>query len=237
MELWFEMEGDAIASVTIEFPKPKDPPKDPPKPLPIDPRYAYLEPLWQEWIEAIGKVVPTDNRYYNLTHGITEEALKKGSRMEKGIDIPDELANFYKIRDVKYDGISAAFGFSTVSWEYDLMPFKKIATDWNFIQDLGTGDPEDMELDDFSPKVKADDYANPKWIPFAEDYEGNYLLYDTDPSKAGTYGQIVELKNESWERNVVADSLSELLRKDIDSIKSGNLKRFDFILEKMNGVP
>jgi cell wall assembly regulator SMI1 len=67
-------------------------------------------------------------------------------------------------------------------------------------------------------------------VPFAEGRNGDYLLYDTDPSEQGDFGQIIELQNESWQRNVVAESLEALLKNEIALIKAGK-KDFTFILE------
>jgi cell wall assembly regulator SMI1 len=229
ISVWFGISDDVVEDIQISEYKPKEIPKA----LSIDASYTYLEPLWQEWIEEITKVVPTNNRYYNLTHGITEEDINNYSCLEEGIHIPEELINFYKIRNVEYDGVASAFGFSTHYYEYDLIPFKNIVSEWENIQNLQFGDSlEESNLEGYSPKVKADDYTNSKWIPFAEGHDGDYLLYDTDPSEEGKYGQIVELQNESWERNIVADSFVELLQNEIDALKNGNTQKFNFILDK-----
>lgn len=83
----------------------------------------------------------------------------------------------------------------------------------------------------YSDKVKAVNYANPKWIPFAEGRNGDYLLIDTDPSEKGSFGQIIELQNEGWTRSVVASSLEEVIRQEIEIIKSEGNNRFGFIQE------
>ena len=46
----------------------------------------------------------------------------------------------------------------------------------------------------------------------------------------GTYGQIILLENESWERKVIAASLAEFLTAQIEQIQSGDAARFNFIL-------
>jgi cell wall assembly regulator SMI1 len=58
------------------------------------------------------------------------------------------------------------------------------------------------------------------------------LLYDTDPASKGKFGQIIELQNESWDRNIVADSLEELIQNEIHNLKSGKIEHFDFIVGK-----
>ncbi|PWB22398.1 SMI1/KNR4 family protein [Flavobacterium sp. HTF] len=61
---------------------------------------------------------------------------------------------------------------------------------------------------------------------------GDYLVYDTDPAEKGKLGQIIELQNESWERNIVADSLEELIQNEINNLKSATPQHFDFIINQ-----
>lgn len=226
---WFSVEEGNIE--TIELSEYKEAEKEKFERLPVDEKFQHFIPLWEAWIAETTRIVPDGNEYYNLTHGITKEDINEYSKLDDDTVIPDALLNFYKIHNVEYDAVTSAFSFSVNGWDYDLIPFDDIAEDWLNIRYLQFGDeiePEDLK--DFSPKVKADDYANPKWIPFATGRNGDYLLFDTDPSEEGKYGQVIELQNESWERNVVADSLEDLIQKEIELIKSGETKKFDFIL-------
>ena len=202
-------------------------------PISVNEKYSYLINLWEFWKDEILKIVPIDNKYFNLIYGITESDVVMYSKLEDEIIIPDELLAFYKIYNVEYNGITSAISFSCNNWQYDLIPFKQIKVEWEGIQDLQFGEEvEEENLELFSDKVISYDYANPLWIPFAEGKNGDYLLYDTDPSETGVYGQIIELQNESWERNVVASSLSELLEKEITQLKNGFVEKYDFILGK-----
>lgn len=193
--------------------------KNPKIKVAVDSDYAHFEKLWLDWIQAIESVVPRNNRYFNLISGITNEAIQSAEK-NKDIQIPKALVNFYKVRDVDYDGVTSAFNFNVEGAEYDLLPFKDIITRWSEIQDLQSDDEGE------------DEYANPKWIPFAENHEGDYLLFDSNTEPKGKYGQIIELQNESWKRDIVADSLESIIRKEIQSINDGNIQRFDFILGK-----
>ena len=205
--------------------------KEAPTPLSLDENYKYLLPLWEEWMAETDKIISEDNDYFNLTHGITEEDIKKYSPLDEDTSIPEELINFYKIKNVEYNAVTSAFSFSANGWEYDLIPFKDIKEEWEGIQNLQFGDRiEENNLLEYSEKIKADGYANPKWIPFATGRNGDYLLYDTDPGDKGKYGQIIELQNESWERNVIAKSITELIQNEIDLLKKGQIKKYDFIL-------
>lgn len=200
-------------------------------PLPVDEKYRHLEKCCKEWIDGVTKIVSRENDYCNLTHGITQDDIKRHVQIDESIFVPDELINFYKIQNVKYNPVTSAFSFVVNNWNYDLIPFEDIASEWEDIQDLQFENNEELDLSQYSEKVKAGNYANPNWIPFATGRNGDYLLYDTDPSEKGTYGQIIELQNESWERNVIANSLSELIQNEINLIRNGNIEKFDFILK------
>jgi cell wall assembly regulator SMI1 len=227
---WFDMNDGELK--VIEIRKYEAPPENKTTPAPVANAFKHLIPLWKEWIDQINKVVPADNKYYNLTHGISEQDIQEAKKI-KEFTMPDLLLNFYAINNVEYDGVTAAFSFSVNGWQYDLLPFNNIHERWEEIDDLQFGeDIEEADLKNFSEKVKANDYANPKWIPIAEDRNGNFLLFDTDPSDKGKYGQIIELQNESWERRVVANSLEELLQNEINALRSGDTEKFDFILGK-----
>lgn len=193
-----------------------------------------LSQLFSNWINLIHKIVPEHNPCFNLTAGISEMEIEAHKSLEKGIEIPVELIHLYKIYNVKDNWVASAFSFTPEKggW-YQLIPFKKIQQEWEGIQKLYFDDSlEEGSLDHFDPKVKADDYANPRWIPFADGDNGDYLLFDTDPSESGTYGQIIELQNETWERNIVANSLEELIQMQIELTQKGEPKDFwDFMLE------
>jgi cell wall assembly regulator SMI1 len=224
---WFNVDKNQIQGVEIsEYAAPEQTVL--PARLEVDQAFKPFKSIWQEWNTAVVKAVGEDNAYYNLTHGITEQDLQP-CKNDSDFKMPVALLNFYKIHNVDYNSVTSAFSFSINGWQYDLIPFAKIKTDWEGIQDLNDGG-SDIDFSTFSDKVKATDYANPAWVPFAEGRNGDYLLYDTDPSGKGIFGQIIELQNESWVRNIVAASLEVLLINEIELIKTGK-KDFTFIID------
>ncbi|KQB39669.1 SMI1/KNR4 family protein [Flavobacterium aquidurense] len=230
VSVWFNKEDDKITSIDIaayeeKIKKPR---------LPLDKEFTQFESLWQEWITEINKIIEANNRYYNLTDGISAEDLKEHSVLEDEITIPPALLNFYKFQNVEYDAVTSAFQFLIGNWTYDLIPFEDIKEEWNSIQDLQFDEDDLPELEIDFKKIQTTNYANPKWIPFATGRNGDYLLYDTDPAENGKLGQIIELQNESWERNIVAESLEELLKNEINNLKTGKTEHFDFITGKEN---
>ena len=50
-------------------------------------------------------------------------------------------------------------------------------------------------------------------------------------SEQEKYGQILELQNESWERNVISSSLEEFMQINIDQLKKPDDIRYAFILD------
>ncbi|SEO03426.1 SMI1 / KNR4 family (SUKH-1) [bacterium A37T11] len=201
---------------------------------PIEQDYSYLEQLWQNWIDSINQFVPKDNEYYNLTEGISQEEIEKYTIIDDSTSIPEELLYFYRIQNVEYHPVTSAFSISVNGWDYYLIPFQDISEEWNIMDFQEEEDFENDILIPLSEKLYLNGYTNPRWIPFATGMNGDYLLYDTDPSEKGKYGQIVELQNESWQRNVVANSLKELIEKEIKNLKKTGTTKFDFILGKSN---
>ena len=50
-------------------------------------------------------------------------------------------------------------------------------------------------------------------------------------SEQEKYGQVIELQNESWERNVIASSLEDFIQINIDQLKKSDDIRYAFILD------
>ena len=50
-------------------------------------------------------------------------------------------------------------------------------------------------------------------------------------SEQEKYGQIIELKNESWRKNVIASSLEDFIQINIDQLKKPDDIRYAFILD------
>jgi cell wall assembly regulator SMI1 len=191
--------------------------------------------LWQKWITAIEKIVPASNDYFNLKQGITDADVKTcESQLE--LALPEELITFYKVNNVTYNAIDTVFHITVNGYPYNLLPFNRIAEAYEAMADLDVFDEEDIERSysdvDLSDKINVNAFTNPKWIPFAETDQGDYLLFDTDPNEKGVYGQIIEFQNDSWQRNLIASSIDELITNQIALIESGKDEGFDFILEE-----
>lgn len=225
--VWFDIEEDHIKGISISYYEPA--PKK--ESLQVDVKFSYYTALWQQWIAAIQKLVPENNAYYNLKQGIAQEDIDT-IPLEEGFHLPDTLVNFYKVADVEYEPVASPFTFNIKNNQFDVIPFADIHGHWVGIQELCDGDIDEQILKGYAPAIKTEDYTNPRWIPIAEDRNGDYLLMDTDPGSKGVYGQIIELQNESWNRNVVADSLEQLIQQQIIHLNKGADKYMKFFLKK-----
>jgi len=61
-------------------------------------------------------------------------------------------------------------------------------------------------------------------------------MMDLDPSQSGTFGQIFDFGNNSWHRVLVAKSLRELLKKQIEKLNDANVatKLYAYELEQID---
>lgn len=197
--------------------------------------------LWQNWIDEILKIVPRENKYFNLKAGVSDTDVKKNENL-LGFPFPEELVAFYMAYDVVYNPIASVFSFNTFDWSHDLLPFKMIASEWrdgltslnsSFDDDEIQSNYDDAEISD---AIKSTAYANSGWIPFADGRNGDYLLFDTNPSEKGLFGQIIELQNETWERNVIANSLEDLIQLQITKLQNEGQKIYGFELENDEAI-
>ncbi|WP_157670200.1 SMI1/KNR4 family protein [Chitinibacter sp. GC72] len=229
---WFGMDNGEVTGISLSSHQPNETPA-PAEYAALDPRFTELATIINAWVAEIGLTVPINNAYYNLAAGASAATIKQYAEVDKGNLIPDELLNFYAIHDYLYNPVAAAFCIELEDCEYYILPLKEIRTEWQSIQDLqrGEDDLDDIDFSQYSAKIKVDDYANPKWIPFASNLAGDYLLFDADPGVAGTFGQIIDFQNETWSRDVVATSLSELFSNDTAELRRNAGERYEFILE------
>ena len=51
-------------------------------------------------------------------------------------------------------------------------------------------------------------------------------------SEQEKYGQVIELQNESWERNVISSSLEDFIQINIDQLKKPDDIRYAFIFRQ-----
>ena len=65
------------------------------------------------------------------------------------------------------------------------------------------------------------DVLNSKWIPFVSDRNGNYFCLDLDPAEGGSYGQIIDLYHDDFERNILSVSFKEWFSQYVSDLEDG----------------
>lgn len=65
-------------------------------------------------------------------------------------------------------------------------------------------------------------FANPFWVPFADDGGGNFLAMDLDPDTQGHVGQVINMGRDEDVKYVIAPSFGAFMRHLADELKRGN---------------
>lgn len=157
------------------------------------------EQLWQRIIEKGSNLEAGFKESLNLQPGATEEDLQLVEET-LGVTLPEEMKSFYSIHNgqVWNTGVNAFVRNLTLS------PTVKIIKNWQFLQE--EFDPDDETELENEEGIKPFLW-NPKWIPIAENGGGDYVCIDTDPSEAGTSGQILYYWHDWGDRSVEAKNL------------------------------
>ena len=94
------------------------------------------------------------------------------------------------------------------------------------IEFLEVDDDRDADADedfDVDAGIRRE-FWNPNWIPFAAASDrGDYRMLDMAPARGGRLGQVIEWRNDTNERRLVAPSLEALLRQTADGLEAGRI--------------
>jgi len=67
------------------------------------------------------------------------------------------------------------------------------------------------------------DHWIPEWIPITYNECGDHLCFDLAPARGGKKGQIIEWDHEFGAKNVIAETLCDLIADRCDGLESGSL--------------
>ena len=112
--------------------------------------------------------------------------------------------------------------------EWDQMAFTPMSLEdavsaWEMLKELlemGEFDDQPASCDDRVTNV----WWSTSWIPFADNGGGDYYCIDLAPAKGGKIGQVISHSHETGEHVVLADSLTEYLRRIADDIEAGKFE-------------
>jgi cell wall assembly regulator SMI1 len=169
---------------------------------------AEVSQLWRQLTEALARVDPTVTD--NLYPGADDAAIER-LRAGLTVPLPAEMEALYRANNGEgrlgfdYEGVELFWVYNPIHVRgrngYYFMPIDGVNGVISEFRRL----PGPPWLDHLGPVRPASD----RWIPFANDFGGNFLCIDLDPDVGGTPGQIIELDGMS--RKVVTSSLVEFL--------------------------
>jgi cell wall assembly regulator SMI1 len=137
-----------------------------------------------------------------------------------GVTLPEDVKNSYRLHDgqpAHAPGVIPRFGI--LDGAYAILPTESIIKEWEmFNQYRGRTDLPDGRIG-ADPGIR-NTWWLPAWVPFAANWQGDYLMIDLDPAPGGTPGQIITFNHEKQTHYLVAPSTSALLRDVVDALES-----------------
>ena len=153
----------------------------------------------------------------NLRKGAAPSALAK---LEAQIqrDLPKAVREFYAIHDGQRSECPNGLFYSL-----RFMPLARVLASQRLWAELVDMNDELAYAMSSSPSgyIKPV-YANPLWIPFADDQSGNHLGIDLDPDLEGSKGQVIVFGRDENRKRLVAQSFEEFIDIFIEQLEGGN---------------
>ncbi len=168
--------------------------------------------LWLRYETWLKANVPRPYRL--LRKGATESQFKKA---EKQLDMKftEDLKSFYQLHNGQDMRRTLLFN------EHEFISLQRMVTEWEHWLELS----EDGEFSYL--KSQSDPEIQPvwwdkHWLPFTENGAGDHLCVDLNPTKSGTYGQIITLYHDNPSREKVANSIQEWFTDYVTGLEQGN---------------
>ncbi|MGL4450289.1 MAG: SMI1/KNR4 family protein [Sarcina sp.] len=141
-----------------------------------------------------------------------EEMLKELEEIA-GTKLPQEFKSLYLIHNGETE--SVVYG-SMLGMRW--MDIQSIKNQIEYIQ------RSNFKINDDNMRLmKAGEYKK-EWIPFAEDFQGRYLVLDLNPDINGKYGQVIVINTEKNNGYLIADSFDDLLDLILEMFNSTELE-------------
>lgn len=162
-----------------------------------------------EFIEAVKKYI--ENIYEMLNEKADIESLNKIEKIA-GDYLPQEFKNLY----LAYNG-------EKESKLFGLMAGMKWMSTQDIIEELTEIKSLDMVIEDDNLSFIKTGEIKTGWIPFAEDFQGRFLVLDLNPNVRGIYGQVIVVNKEMNKAFVIAQSFDDFLDLILEKFELGNL--------------
>lgn len=140
------------------------------------------------------------------------------ARVERtfGRALPEDLRASLCIHDGQCRG---CFPF-LVNWE--LLGTSQMVETWRFLDDLARREDfsaRDRDVIPVGPVHRV--WWSDAWLPITDGCNGDYACADLDPASGGTYGQIVLMRHDADEREVIAPDFTTYLGAFLARLEAG----------------
>lgn len=167
-----------------------------------------MEVIWnriENWLKVNAPEIQQD-----LLPGVTDKELRSVQQLI-GSDLPADVKASYYIHNGQAGG-------TPLIGEWQLLPLKNIASEWNIMKRLHDRGKFDKAKSKPKGPVLAE-WWNPKWIPFAYNGAGDFYCLDLNPAQGGEVGQIITFWHMLDTREVVANGFRTWLSKFADNLE------------------
>lgn len=171
-----------------------------------------MNELFERIITKLNEIYPDIDD--ELNEG-TKECDIKSAQEKLGVQLPQDLIDFYKIHNGLDSDTGIFYGWSFLSLE-------EIISEWEIWRDLVDSKTFDGIFSEPDDGIK-NDWYNLKWIPIGTDGGGNCICLDFDPEKGGQIGQLIEVWHDSPERIWTAPSFKNYIEKYANDLEENNL--------------
>ena len=182
-----------------------------------------MENIWSRfevWLKENFK-----DGYLDLNGPATKDELAS-VESEFSTKLPDEFKQCLSIHNGQAGEVGKSVSIFVDGFMF--LSTVEIANRWNFFMSfieshelLGEDYVEGVYIDPRDKGIK-DDHVNSKWVPIADDRNGNYLCLDLDPSEEGHYGQVIECGHDGRHRFVLGVSFKEWFAQYVTDLENGD---------------
>lgn len=172
-----------------------------------------MKDSWDLIEQKLKQIVPETS--IKLNNGVSDSDIQN---LEKiiGAKLPHDFIIFYRV----HNGQSRD-GAALIDGE-ELLSFDRIIEEWNIWNDLLNNNTFENSVASPDAGIKSN-WWNPLWIPITYDGNGNHYCLDLDPTKEGSYGQIIRMWHDDDVRSLIAKSFKEWIKDYTNKLISGQL--------------
>ncbi|MER7077712.1 Cell wall assembly regulator SMI1 [Saccharopolyspora kobensis] len=178
--------------------------------------------LFHEYRRRVAEILGFEEE---LPEPATEEDLDAAEE-RLGFALPPDLRALYGVADGDGDDVINSV-FDGHPW-HPLDELGDEEEDWLLVLDWEYEPQRRVVFDSEPSNAVRRSVLRPGWIPFADDTGGNWLAVDMDPGPEGRPGQVIAIGVDYSDGPLhVADSVTTLLRRQVEALERGDYRVHD----------